>query len=245
MGVADMLKTRNKIFLIAAVLLAICVVILVAKKPAVLGDNSTESGTLHISGILAEKTFDALTTEACLIVKGTVADRSEAFQIRSPSGSLANHTDYTIDITNVFRGNAEQSGGITVRVQGGTVGEYTETYEHSPVLEEGKDYLLFLYKPGRGGAFNTNGDYYYILGLSQGIYAEQTDGTYVSQSGSIVTNAELEAAVSALSDTPVDTDFFRNEFLSNQARNLESGFITQEEYENMIANIDIYASAVE
>jgi hypothetical protein len=208
------------------------------------GKTSPKNNIVHISGILAHKDWDALIHESTLVVEGTVTGQSDAFQIESPSGAVANHIDYTFAVISTLRGNAEQ-GNITVRTQGGTVGDYTEVYEQEPTFEDGKSYLLFLYQPGRGGAFNTSGNYYYVLGLVQGVYEKQSDGSYVSQSGHAVVVEELYASLSAIAQIPVDTYFFRNEYLTNQARNLENGFITQEEYENAIANIDVYATIIE
>ena len=55
----------------------------------------------------------------------------------------------------------------------------TEVYEHSPVLSGENEYLLFLYKPARGGAYNTDGDYYYILGLTQGTFVMDEEGDFI------------------------------------------------------------------
>ena len=34
----------------------------------------------------------------------------------------------------------------------------------------GEEYLLFLNQPSMGGAFHTLGDYYYITGVTQGVF---------------------------------------------------------------------------
>ena len=57
-----------------------------------------------------------------------------------------------------------------IRVQGGIVGNRKEIYNPTPDLEYDGEMIPFLYKPGRGGGFNTEGDYYYVLGLPQGIF---------------------------------------------------------------------------
>ena len=43
---------------------------------------------------------------------------------------------------------------------------------------------------------------------------------------------------------PVDENYFRNEYIENQKRNLQNGFITQQEFDDMMANIDTYATIV-
>ena len=107
--------------------------------------------TVYISGTLVERNFEDLYEQSALIALGTVTEKSEAFQIQNVSGSIANFTDYSFKINSTLRGNADNDT-VTVRVQGGTVGNYTEIYEFSPDLEKNKEYLLFLYKPGSGGA---------------------------------------------------------------------------------------------
>ena len=69
----------------------------------------------------------------------------------------------------MLRGEHEKNE-LIVRINGGTAGGVTEVYTPSPELKIGEDYLLFLYQPARGGSFNTKGDYYCILGLTQGVF---------------------------------------------------------------------------
>lgn len=199
--------------------------------------------TVYISGTLVERSLDDLYEQSALIAVGTVTGQSEAFQIKNVSGSIANFTDYYFNLNSILRGN-EESDTITVRVQGGTVGNYTEVYEFSPNLETDNEYLLFLYKPGRGGAYNTEGDYYYVLGLTQGSFSEDNAGNFVSQSGEVLTQESLIAALDAEESEPVNENYFRDEYIENQKRNLQNGFITQEEFDEMMTNIDHYATII-
>ena len=192
--------------------------------------------TVYISGTLVERNFEDLYEQSALIALGTVTEKSEAFQIQNVSGSIANFTDYSFKINSTLRGNADNDT-VTVRVQGGTVGNYTEIYEFSPDLEKNKEYLLFLYKPGRGGAYNTEGDYYYVLGLTQGSFSEDQTGNFISQSGEKLTHDNLIATLDSEESKPVDENYFRNEYIENQKRNLQNGFITQQEFDDMMANI--------
>ncbi|MCD8145567.1 MAG: hypothetical protein LUD79_09630 [Oscillospiraceae bacterium] len=222
-------------------LIAVAVVLVIAA--AVFGITRLSHKTVYISGTLEEKTLDDLYEQSALVAVGTVSGKSEAFQIQNVSGGTANFTDYYFDVSTALRGAAE-SETVTVRVQGGTVGNYTEVCESSPALEVGDEYLLFLYKPGRGGAYNTEGDYYYVLGQAQGCFTADSSESYVSQNGVTLTQESLTAALSDEDLEPVNVDYFREEYIANQQRNLESGFITQEEYDEMMANIDQYATIV-
>ena len=169
------------------------------------------------------------------------------FQIQSVFGQIGNFTDYKITVQGVLRGSTDDEI-VTVRVRGGTAGGVTEICSPVPELNAGEEYLLFLYQPGRGGTFNTRGDYYYVLGLPQGTFQRatrtaepQTSDVFTSQTGYEISYSRI---LDRANEYPVDTDYFRKEYLANQKLNLENGFITQNEYQKSIENIDAYASVV-
>ena len=109
--------------------------------------NAEDEQILHrIDGALAYVDIPELFEEATLIVEGTVSGNTDAFQIESVSGTVANFTDYHFDISTAIQGNLDDDiNSVDIRVQGGTVGNYTEEYTGSPSFETGKDYLVFLY----------------------------------------------------------------------------------------------------
>ena len=196
---------------------------------------------VFISGTLVERSLDDLFSKSALVVRGTVNESSETFKIQNTNGGVAIFTDYKFDVSELVRGN-DLDNELTIRVQGGTIGKETEVYEHSPVLSSENDYLLFLYKPARGGAYNTDGDYYYILGLTQGTFVVNEEGNFISESGGVLFADDIAQYVKTAG--PVNTNYFREEYIANQMRNLETGFITQEEYDELIKNIDVYATIV-
>lgn len=199
-----------------------------------------DNDVLTINGILEEKTEDQLFEQSSLIVLGSVKDIGSAFRVKSSTESFSNFTDYTLEIDNVLRGEYEENT-LVVRVQGGTACGITEIYSPAPKLELGEYYLLFLYQPERGGSFNTKGDYYYILGLTQGIFEKENKDVYLSQNNYEIT---LEHVKNRANEYPVDKQYFRNEYIENQKRNLENGFISQSEFDTIIKNIDVYATIV-
>lgn len=222
--------------LIAVLVLGICV------AGSMYGYNALKGDTVYISGTIVERDLDDLFEKSCLVVEGTVIGCSDAFQIESTTGAVANYTDYYLEISTELRGETEEKE-VTVRVQGGTVDKYTEIFEHSPTLEVGNTYLVFLYKPGRGGSFNTEGDYYYVLGLTQGVFTKNGNN-YSPQNGLTVSTEELQSKVAAKSDVLIDEYYFRNEYIENQNRNLETGFITKEEFDDLMKSIDEYATII-
>lgn len=223
--------TRGKIIAMAAIVVfAICIAVL----PSLCGE------TVYISGSLVKRDIDDLFEKSSLAAIGTVTGQSEAFQIEHISGGVRNFTDYYFTIENTLRGNAETQT-VTIRIQGGTVGNYTEIFEHSPDLKVGKEYLVFLYRPSRGGNYNTEGDYYYVLGQTQGVFTWEASGDFISATGVRLASTML---ISTINDKPVNENYFREEYIANQQRNLQNGFITQKEYDELMENIDKYAKIV-
>jgi len=132
---------------------------------------------VSVNGMLAAYSFPDLIADSSLVIKGRVSEISETFKIlwAGEGNSLA--TDVTVEVLETFRGRA-QGGSVTVRMNGGLGsgwidGElcaYYEDYENEPELFLGETYLLFLHQPNVGGGMNTEGDYYYVSGVSQGVF---------------------------------------------------------------------------
>lgn len=230
-------KYRNALCIgVVVICCCLCTTLLIRNT-----QQQEEQVVTYVSGALAKMDLDELLTESSLVVKGTVTDDRKSFQIRSVNGGVSIFTDISFQVSEVIRGETENDT-ITIRVQGGTVGNTTEIHEHDPIpYDAGQELLVFLYKPGRGGSYNTEGDYYYVLGLTQGVYAVSEEG-YVSSTGAQITEKEVYSM--ARKSSPVDENYFRNEYIENQKRNLENGFITQEEYDTYMENIDVYAKIV-
>lgn len=198
----------------------------------------TELDTVYISGLIAGKTETDLFQQSILIAYGTIHESNDAIQVKAASGLQVNYTNYIFELSHVYRGSAD--GPITVRVEGGIVGGRNEVYEPTAELKDGKEYLLFLFQPNHGGNYYVNDDAYYVLGLNQGTF-EPADGGYISQSG---TTLSEETLLARADEFPLDPDYFRREFLQNQQSNLDNGFITQEEYDTLVADVDVYAQIV-
>ena len=196
-----------------------------------------EPDAVYISGLVAAKTETDLFRQSVLIAYGTVRE-SSAIQVEAASGLQVNYTNYIFELSHVYRGSAD--GPITVRVEGGIAGGRNEIYEPTAELKDGKEYLLFLFQPNHGGNYYVDDDAYYVLGLNQGTF-EPADGGYISQSGATLSEETLLARAE---EFPLDPDYFRREFLQNQQSNLDNGFITQEEYDTLVADVDVYAQIV-
>lgn len=200
--------------------------------------------TRYVQGCLAYRSIDDLLEDSAVIATGKITGQSEAFQVShatTPSWTQV-YTDHYFTTTNVLKGQP-YADTVHVRIEGGTVDNYTEVYDCSPQLNQEDEYLLFLRRPTFGGAFETEGDYYTINGLIQGAYVLDSQGLYRN----IETQEELPGKVflSPHLDEEVDEGKARREQLEVYRENYESGFITKEEYDQCVAGMDLYGKIVQ
>lgn len=254
-----MQKNFNKPLIWVTRLLIISLLLLVFVIPYTTRatDNQTISNdggitTAIVSGLLPDLDYGDLMKESSLVIRGKVVDQSGAFQITPVFGdSPSNFTDYLLQVEEVLRGNANPKDIVSVRIQGGLVDKLNVIVEDSPNFNIGDEVLVFMYQPNMGSGYNTEGDYYYVLGVNQGaFYLTEKSGSTGSNIFSNVKGVEVEwdTAVSDFTDynkkNPVDENRVYNEFLENQKRNLDSGFITQAEYNELLAEAQQYAAIV-
>ena len=211
-----------------------------------------------ISSVLADMTQEELVEESSLVITAKLVDKSSAFQIKSVGGGVSNFTDYYFEPKTVLRGEVDGSP-ISVRVNEGVSGNLEVVNEISYDFEIGNEYMLFLYQPSYGGGFTTEGDYYYVTGSQLGVYklnstqTRSNDKVYQSviysnesnipNTASPISLSSFSAKVSQINETtPPQDDLDYQLFLKAQQENLESGFISQEEYEQFIAESQQYAT---
>ncbi len=125
---------------------------------------------------------DELIAQSSLIVKGTVSEVSDAFQVKPETGGDAStYVDNTIRIEQTLRGQAD-ADTVTVRVQ-----DDDQVSTEDAKLEQGKEYLLFL----------TSGENatYRVTGAMQGAYEVQEDGNCVAWDGTKWTLQDAQKAI--------------------------------------------------
>lgn len=142
--------------------------------------GSAEQGT---SGSLVPAlSQDELIAQYSLIVKGTVSEVSDAFQVKSETGGdTSSYVDNTIRIEQMLRGQMD-ADTVTVRVQ-----DDDQVSTEDAKLEQGKEYLLFL-----TSGENTT---YRVAGAMQGAYEVQADGTCVAWDGTKWTLQDAQKAI--------------------------------------------------
>jgi len=227
-----------------AIFLAISFLIIGISRNMWMINRRTPSDDASISvttSMLPSMSVEDLFRESSLVALGTYTGESDTFHIRAAGGGERIYTDYTFRLDTAVFGENENPT-ITVRLRGGTIGDETEIYEQNPVFESAQEYLLFLYQPGRGGSYNTEGDYYYVVTMCQGAFEKQEDGSFVSGMGAVLREYELTAPMGLEPSDPISA---RETYLENLKGTYESGVITKEAYERKTAEINEYATIVE
>lgn len=124
-------------------------------------------------------------------------------------------------------------------MEGGSIENRTVVVDNNPLFETESDVILCLYKPDMGSGYNTKGDYYYLRGISQGVFDIQNDKLICKHDGSTITNDKFKQM---LRDHSSDEDYsLKSEFQNNMLQNLESGFINEKEYDQFLKEINQYA----
>ena len=206
--------------------------------------------TCYISGMLKQYGYDDLLDTATVVVRATVESQSDTFQISPVSGGdPSNFTDFTLRVTDSFQGDKQIGDMLTVRVQGGEVDGFNVVVEDAPSYQVGDDVLVFLYQPNLGAGYNTTGDYYYTLGLYQGAFfasekSYSNDLKFENAAGMEISYNKISSDTAIQAKTVINENQFYNEFLDNLNMNLESGFISQDEYDRLLAESQVYATIV-
>lgn len=142
--------------------------------------GSAEQGTS--GNLVPALSQDELIAQSSLIVKGTVSEVSDAFQVKPETGGDAStYVNNTIRIEQTFRGQAD-ADTVTVRVQ-----DDDQVSTEDAKLEQGKEYLLFL-SSGENATYR-------VTGAMQGAYEVQADGTCVAWDGTKWTLQDAQKAI--------------------------------------------------
>lgn len=120
----------------------------------ILGLSTAASATT-----LQKLTYDEMTAKSTEIVRGKVTATGST--LRGP----VVYTTYRIQVSETLKGKLAQE--VQVAVPGGRHGSLVQTLSGSPKLEEGQEYLLFLWTSSSGLT--------QVIGLSQGLFEVKRD----------------------------------------------------------------------
>ena len=113
---------------------------------------------------LQRLSMDEMIGQSSDIVRARVVSSSAAFRGPAASGGMI-YTWYKLNIIERWKGGT--SAQVQVAVPGGEVGGLRQTFPGAPVLETGRDYVLFIWTSPRGLP--------QIIGLSQGLFDLRPD----------------------------------------------------------------------
>lgn len=135
------------------------------------GASQEEAGVRSVvPTCIGPYSLDQLAEESTLVVRGSVTD-ADLLDITGLEGGELLFTEYHIAVEEVLRGDAEDR--VSVRRVGNPEADEGTVFPGQPVLEQGKEYLLFLQIAPGGGSYNTAGVSYTFVGAAQGVF-EQT-----------------------------------------------------------------------
>lgn len=225
--------------------------------PSIEESESSDVVTAVVHTSLLPMSQEDLTELSHLVMTCKLLEISPAFQVKSVGGGITNFTYYYFQPIKILRDSRSITSEdiVTVRIQGGQVGNLNVVNDTSYGLEEEKEYLLFLYSPTYGGGFTTEGDYYCLTGSQQGVFALENN---ISRSeNSVYANINLPSEEEPITLSSFQTTIAQinqaippkdaeessyQRFLDAQKENLESGFISQEEYNQFLEESKQYAT---
>lgn len=199
--------------------------------------NITEPEKIYkMHGQLPEMSLNRMVERSSLIVYGEIIDHSDSFVVKSGYGDRRAYTDYYLKPHEILRGESK-GDEITIRLEGGYLdGHFMESVNEAK-LEVGKEYLLLLEKPRK--ISQTESDFYFVTNKSQGAF-EVENNLFNIEDSVIVSDwsmAEFKNQLTFLSKKyPVVENLAEQETDENMKENLESGWITQKEYDEYLEN---------
>jgi len=200
---------------------------------------------------IARVEFDALAEQSSLVVRGTVSDVTDLLLIQGvQGGDPAYFINSYFDVLEVYRGETD-GASIPIRElctqyllqEDGSVSEASLS---SATLLPGEEYILFLYKPNYGGGWNTADDFFQIVGFNQGAFLREEVDVFRNASYEEALYAESIAQEMATINeaTPIDYDFHKKLLEEGLQANFESGFITEQYYEQALEEQGLYATII-
>ena len=197
----------------------------------------------QIDGCLAGVTMEELLADSAVIATGKITGGPHSFVVEHASvpGLTAYYSEYDFTIDTVWKGRP-YAETVSVRIPGGVVDGVGERYSGTPQFNQEDEYLLFLVTENHGGGYSTRDDYYRPHGLVQGVYIQDEEGVYHNTAS----DEELpgEAMISPHLDEVREEGQDREELLDDFRQRYEEGNISQEEYEELLDQLDQYATVV-
>jgi len=129
--------------------------------------------------------LNELMERATLVIHARTVEKTKSFIVENIADNAQSvFTDYHFEILEVFRGIVD-TDIVTVRLEGGATSERVVLNNSAPSFTLNDEYILFLTIPD-GGWFDTPGDYYYLIGGTQGVFRGRTQNSTAYYDNSLI-----------------------------------------------------------
>ena len=210
--------------------------------------------TIEIRSLMPRYNFNELITNSHVIVKGQITGDADVFTVRPANGADDSvFTQYQFEVDDVIRGDVTEGETIGIRFQGGQNGNLRViNFSEEIDLNDNEQLVLFLRRVTVGGALATNDEYYIIVGGGgQGIFYLDEDAeaeTYVSDSTDydpLVWSTARAQLVELANELPTNQSGLLEYEIEELKAELESGKITQDEYDTTLESYTKYATIID
>ncbi len=204
-------------------------------------------------------TFEDLVARSSVIIRGRILGFDFMKVKHATLDSTETFTKYYVEVLDVLRGETYNDKVVEFIVAGGE--DNDQIFRNNDyVFTVGDEYLLFMWMPKTiGTSYYPDGDYYTLTDGTAGYYksseetAKNARGITVPQSfrpvvptaikDETLTYLEFIEDIKEYNKTiPVDENAQRKQLESAYANNLKSGMMTQEEYDEAMAEFGKYGT---
>ena len=210
--------------------------------------------TIEIRSLMPRYNFNELITNSHVIVKGQITGDADTFTVHPTTGGDDSvFTQYQFEVDDVIRGDVTAGETIGIRFEGGQHGNLNViNMDDDMDFNDNDRMVLFLRRVTVGGGYTTNDEYYIIVGGSgQGIFYLDEDAeaeTYVSDSmdyDPLVWSTARAQLVELANELPTNQSGLLEYETEQLKAELESGKITQDEYDTTLESYTKYATIID
>ena len=154
----------------------------------------------HVSAMMPDYSISDFIDRSTLVVVATVSGFSDPVLIEPSNGAEPRYfTDAYLQVNEAVKGTPilNGDGKLQVRYCGGSGQRVATVNDLAPLLSEGSQYLLFLYRVTDGSDYNTEGCQYYAVTDGLGVWAESGGGIFANRNDRSVSLDDLKDAVAA------------------------------------------------
>ena len=210
--------------------------------------------TKEIKSLMPRYNFNELITNSHVIVKGQINGDADTFTVRPANGADDSvFTQYQFEVDDVIRGDVTAGETIGIRFEGGQNGNLRViNFSEEIDLNDNDRMVLFLRRVTVGDGLTTNDEFYMVVGGGgQGIFyldEEAEAETYVSDSTDydpLVWSTARAQLLELANELPMNQSGLLEYETEQLKAELESGKITQDEYNATLESYTKYATIID